>query len=437
MSDPPAEGPQAGIYQWELPTRIGPARAFRAVVRLRNLAGWPRQWLGLSGRFVTVRNAAVVPEPGPTDVPIPTPIGSAHRDGPRDLIFDPGRGGGRIDKVAIADADVRWRYVQAARFGEVNTYHHTDRIAAYVDELLHEVGGRSLPPVIAIVNAHHAAVVDGRGARDGRLCPDGRWVPFQGGHYRLPGRATRIAEPSAPSPDGEIHLGPGQKLTRRGALADLVGGAYRANASHNPAIIYHEYGHHLCRHTADFRANRSRPRDEQSNVKTALDEGIADYFTAVMLGTPHIWFLHHRDDASNPHRRSLTSPRTMDSFVRGPAADAHANGTIWAAALWQLRSRVAARMPATQTATGGKSVDRLVVKALLLIGDERSAGGDAADRVRSLMAFRRSFRRAGAALLRADALIYGGALRDDIVAVLGARGIRPEASVESMAIAAS
>jgi hypothetical protein len=404
------------------------------VVRLRNLDGWPRQWRGLSGRFVTVRNAAVVPEPDAAGVPVATPIGGAHRDGPRDLVFDPGRGGGRIDKVTVAEADVRWRYVQAARFGEVNTYHHTDRIAAYLDELVREVGGQPLPPVIAIVNAHNAVAVDARGARDGRPCPDGRWVPFQGGHYRLPGNATRIAEAAPLSADGEIHLGPGQKLTRRGALAQLVGGAYRAHASHNPAIIYHEYGHHLCRHTADFRANRLRPRDDQSNAKTALDEGTADYFTAVMLGTPHIWFFHHRDDGNAPHRRSVVSPRTMGSYVRGPAADAHANGTIWAAALWELRARVAARL---QTRAGGKSVDRLVVQALLLIGDDNRAAGDGADRARSLTTARRSFRRAGAALLRADALIYGGSLRDEIATTLRARGIHPEGSAEPLAVAAS
>ncbi len=301
------------------------------------------------------------------------------------------------------------------------------------------MGGRTLPPVVAVVNAHHAAVqADPDQRRDGRRCPDGRWVPFQGGHYRLPGGASQIAEPAPLSASGEIHLGPGQKLTREGALARLVGGAYRANASHNPAIIYHEYGHHLCRHTADFRANRLRPRDQQSNAKSALDEGTADYFAAALLGTPHIWFFHHRDDDARPHRRCLTSGRTMRSFVRGPDGDAHANGTIWAAALWELRARAAAR---AFPVDGGKSIDRLLVQALLLIGEDDllplPAADDRTKQLRRVIAARRSFRRAGAALLRADALLYRRALRDEIVRTLAARGIEPEASVEPPAVAVS
>jgi hypothetical protein len=260
-------------------------------------------------------------------------------------------------------------------------------------------------------------------------------VPFQGGHYWLPGRATRIREFDVVSTDGEIHLGPGQKLTSQGALARRTGGAYRANASHNPAIVYHEYGHHVCRHTADFRANRRRPPDRQNSKKTALDEGTADYFTAVMLGTPHIWFFHHRDDGLVPHRRCLLSSRTMAHYVRGRSADAHANGTIWAATLWELRGRVVARGLAPGD---GHAVDRLVVQALSLIGaTESDTTGGAQDTTRRLCAARRSFRRAGLSLLEADRLLYRGALRDTIAATLIARGIHPEASVEPQGICAS
>lgn len=426
MTEDPLDGPLGRIHQWEVPDWGGPARAKHTVVRLRHLTGPPNEWRGLSGKFVTVRNASVVYEAGVSEKPTPTIVGDARPDERGDLVFEPGRGGGRIDKVAIAEAGFRARYIQASRFGEVNTYHHVDRIGDYLCELLTEVGAKALPPVVAVVNAHSAAV-DLGGLRDGRRCPDGRWVPFQGGHYRLPGRSARIPEHAPLSPDGEIHLGPGQKLTTRGALARLAGGAYRANASHNPSIIYHEYGHHLCRHTADFRANRLRPPDRQSNKKTALDEGTADYFTAVMLGTPHIWFFHHRDDSLEPHRRSLISTRTMETYVPGRAGDPHANGTIWASAIWELRSRIATR---TFPPMSGKSVDRLIVQALLLIGEDPPSSATAGERVRSLTAARRSFRRAAETLLRADALLYRGRLRDDIVGALATRGIHPEGSAD-------
>src|SRR5207302_637030 len=78
-----------------------------------------------------------------------------------------------------------------------------------------------------------------------------RGVPFQGGRYRLPShRYTDAWEYTPVSPDGEIHLGPGRSALQFGALVEAAGGPYQHNASHNGAILYHEYGHHINRHTA-------------------------------------------------------------------------------------------------------------------------------------------------------------------------------------------
>ena len=431
--------PFGRVYRWELPpardaTTTAP-HAVSQVVRLPNLIDRAARSRGLRGRFVSVQNGAVINVPAltPDGPPRVMPLGDAEPDEQGNLIFDPGRGGGRIDKVEVAEPGVRSRYLQAARFGEVNTYFHLDAIASYVDDLLGELGAPSLPPVIAVVHAHGAPA--GTGPRDGRLCPDGRWVPFQGGHYRLPGRATRIREHGLLSPMGEIHLGPGQKLARGGALAQLVGGPYRANASHNPGIILHEYGHHISRHTADFRANWLRPPGQQSNRKTGIDEGCADYWTAVMLGTPHIWFFHHPTDPAAPHRRSLTSTRTLADTRR---ADPHAVGTVWAAALWDLRVEAIQRAGTPDT---GRRIDRLLLQALLLIGEQAkpkpnsgATGVDAdraaGERVRACVRQRRSFRSAASALLEADAILYHGVYRDRIARVLTRRGIDAGGSCE-------
>jgi hypothetical protein len=163
-----------------------------------------------------------------------------------------------------------------------------------------------------------------------------------------------------------------------------------------------------------------------------------------LLGTPHIWFFHHASDPSAPHRRSLVSRKTMADQRRG---DAHGNGTIWAAALWELRSGAIGR---GATPDEGRRIDRLLLQALLLIGAREAAmaegegdgdgHGDLAvaaagdvvldRRVRACARARGSFRRAGAALLEADALLYRRAFRDEIARALAARGIRPEASRE-------
>jgi hypothetical protein len=149
---------------------------------------------------VRVRNAGEINEPvlasGGTRT---VPIGDAVPNAEGDFLFEPGRGGGRIDKVnwagssasptevlesgvSFPEPQFRWRYIQASHFGEVNTYFHLNLIAAYIDSLLRELGAPSLPRVNAAVNAHHA-VTERQGVRDGLRRGD-RWLPFQGGHYR-------------------------------------------------------------------------------------------------------------------------------------------------------------------------------------------------------------------------------------------------------------
>ena len=383
------------VYVWEQePASVSGGRIRKAVVPLPRVTGCLRGPTSLSGEYVTVTNAGWVRSP---DAGTASPLGPATPDAGGHFIFEPGRGGGRMDKTTTPDRDFCWRYVQAARFGEVNTYYHVDLIAEYVDDLLMEIGAASLPRVTAVVNAHHS-VAEINGRRDGVAHGD-HWVAFQGGHYRLPGPAIGINEDALVSPDGEIHLGPGRGLTEHGALAETAGGRYRMNASHNAGIIYHEYGHHITRHTADLRANRLRPCNDQDNRKTALDEGTCDYWTAVMLGSPHIWSWHRRHDESEVHPRSLTSTRTMADYKRGPTADVHENGTIWAAALWRLREAAA-----DQELYGGRNIDRLVIKALLIIGEMTVTGDVNAVAVRRA---RRGFGAGMVALKRADTLLYG------------------------------
>ncbi len=376
--------------------------------------GTGRLW----GRHARVKNGGEVNVPDPeADGAKAIPIGDAAPDTDGNFIFEQGRGGGRMDKVVLAEPDFRWRYIQASHFGEVNTYFHLDRIASYVDALLHELGASPLPKVVAVVNAHHAAT-EKNGVRDG-FRGVGHWHVFQGAHYRLPSdRATqKIKELHPVSSDGEIHLGPGWQLLNYGALVEAAGGRYRTNASHNPGILYHEFGHHIARHTADFRANALLPREQQDNRKTALDEGFADYWAATMMDTPHIWACHHRHDARTVHRRSLVSKKTMADFVPGSKADPHENGTIWAATLWDLRSALA-----RLEADGKRRSDLMVLLSLLLLG--RRMGAEQPPTIKSLRRARKSFSIALAALLEADRALYAGRYHDLILSIFVTRGIK-------------
>src|SRR5262245_39921364 len=316
------------VHQWILdPSRLFGGRVETRDVELQNLDKEGRGIGRLWGRYVRVRNAAIVNRPDVINaLPRPVPVGDALPNAAGDFLFDHMWGGPRMDKRQVRSPKYLNRYISASHFGEVNAYFHIDRIASYIDGLLRQLGARPLPRVVVVVNAHGAAVDLSHGIRDGVPTKDNGWRPFKGGHYRLPAVRYAMCEHEVISPDGEIHLGPGWRLIQSGALVESAGRRYRANASHNAGIIYHEYGHHLTRHTADFMLNRDRPARAQCNRKSALDEAICDYFTAVMLGSPHVWAWHQRHDASVTHVRSLVSQRSMADFDSTRGTDAHTNG---------------------------------------------------------------------------------------------------------------
>ncbi len=403
------------VYTWILePGRSLLGRVEKVVVVLPNLdsegEGKGRLW----GRHVRVGNAGWVNETDPATGRIrPVPLGDATADSQGDFLYEPGRGGPRVDKVELHP--FQSRYVRAARFGEVNTFYHLDRMAHYLHELLVELEAPRLPCVVALVNAHAAATDDPNGFRDGLLRSD-RWLPFQGGHYRLASHHYDIPEPDPVSPDGEIHLGPGRQLWEHGALAERAGKGYRANASHNAGIIYHEYGHHITRHTADFRGNALRPRDDQDNLKSPIDEGTCDYWAATMLGTPHIWAWHQAHNDQIVHPRSLVSKKTMADYDHGQSADPHLNGTIWGAALWDLRAALSERDP-----DGARQTDLLLLQALLFIG--KMMGEQIPPTPESVREPRGSYAVGLAALLQADEKCFSGRHGDLIQDIFGQRGI--------------
>jgi hypothetical protein len=253
------------------------------------------------------------------------------------LCFDHAFGGGPLASPA-ADR-------QARAFGVVNVAYHLRRGVDHLAELL----GRRLPHLRVKIGIH-AEQKPGWG----------------GAHYRLPAEQYwDFGEPEPPAPAGEIHIGPGGRFVRYGSAR------YFHMPSHSAAIVYHELGHHLCRHTADFRLNNDRPPGAQHNRKVPLDEGTSDYFAAVLLNTPDIFGWHRADYPPEvQQRRRVDGGWTMASFwgqqssVRawGEGTDSHVDGTIWSAALW------AARLTIQERGNPGEVFDRLVAQALLRSG---------------------------------------------------------------------
>jgi hypothetical protein len=267
------------------------------------------------------------------------------------LRFDPSGGGVRGRWNRLAGGAHNEQVAEAARFGMVNTLFHLERAASYSNDLLRELGAEDLPPVHAVVSAHAGSNLPGYCQGDGDYRKR-RMYPFQGGHYRLSTLTTGIPEPIPVRPSGEIHLGPG---IRRAPFAGAT--HYLRNAAHNPATIYHEYGHHLCRHTADFRLNAERAPERQRNGKTGLEEGICDYLTAALLGTgrPYGWY--------RPSRGAWRDPAAVRPLT-AVEEDPHAVGAVWASAFWGVREALLERA----LLAGPRDYDRILLRMLLDLG---------------------------------------------------------------------
>ena len=327
---------------------------------------------------------------GPAELVLPEATvrderGGALLDG--GLVVDPAAGGGPLGDAGSDRA--------ARAFGLVNVAFHTQRALRAVTGLL----GRPLPHLVVRIGMHDAPR---------------RWG---GGHYRLSARSYEPGEPDAVGETGEVHLGGGSSF-----LPTASGDTYFAAPSHNLAIIYHEIGHHVCRHTADFRLNALRPAPAQTNKKIAADEGTADLLTAILLGTPDIYGWHRAALPAWDQRRRQLDPRWTMAHFRGGRTDPHADGTVWASAGWTARRRVVAagHEPAR--------FDRMLLRGLALAGAEATgsetgpteSGPTETGPTEQALRQRRHFGALLAAMLRTDP-----ELTDPVLAGMAEHGIVP------------
>jgi hypothetical protein len=250
--------------------------------------------------------------------------------------------------------------------------------------------GRALPPLRILLGCHE------RG-----------WRRWGGGHYRLPAAAySELPEDSPVVPTGEVHLGSGR------AFVQHAGAHYLHAPGHNVALVTHEVAHHVCRHVADFRLNRLRAPLQQTNHRTPVEEGTCDYLAAAMIGHPDIYGWHRGHlPVTDPRRRQLAGPWTMADFLGGHDSDPHTDGTIWACALWDARSRAA------RAGHPPESVDTALLRGLDRLGREQ-----ATDRGPETRRRRRYYGTLLAAMLEASP---DAALTEHLERVMAARGIRP------------
>lgn len=303
-----------------------------------------------------------------------------------DILSDPAGGGGPL-VGAERDRDAR-------RFGLTNVAFHAQRALRTAAELL----GHPLPHLLIRIGMHESPR---------------RWG---GGHYRVAARTYDPPEVGHARTTGEIHLGGGSSL-----VPSVDGGdSYFAAPSHNLAIINHEIGHHVCRHTSDFRLNRLRAENRQTNKKVAVDEGTCDMFTAIMLDTPDIYGWHRATIPEWDRRRRMLSPQWTMAGFQGSSADPHQDGTIWASACWSARERVA------EAGYHRSRFDRMLLRGLELSWQRSLAAtltDSEGDDFRLALKQRRYLSAVLEALVAADE-----ELADPVLVGMAAHGIRPAMS---------
>jgi hypothetical protein len=273
------------------------------------------------------------------------------------LCFDPSGGGVRTRENRRARGTYNAIVAEATCFGMVNAFVHASRVASFFNGLLADLGAPRLPHLPIVVGAHSGSRLPGFAHGDGDF-RSGRMRPLAGGHYRLSQRTRVVPEPRPVRSSGEVHLGPG-RLRQPFAGHDQ----YVRAAAHNPATIAHEHGHHLCRHTADFRLNAERKPLQQRNGKPAVEEGLCDYFVAALLSS------------------------TIDSWHRGGGRRrdrTHELGTHWAGLWWRCRQRLVAERFLT-----GQTHDRVMVAMLLALGEVATTRADASHETRAVREARR------------------------------------------------
>jgi hypothetical protein len=351
--------PTALVYK-ELPSTIGETDDLALEQTVTELFNLTEPQNRLNGKYVEVSSVGQVRLPTGELVAIPaaTPNSAGN--------FHYGHCQGGVSSLRNErHSGVHWQtIIEASRFGQVNAYYHANRLATYVNGLLAELGQPSLPKAHFLVGAH-----DGYDPVSGEFRQE---QILSGGHYRVSAKKYDPPEATDITETGEIHLGPGRYNLKWGVKPEGAksrtrypgGHKYFNQPSHNPAIIYHEYTHHIVRHTADFRCNDQRQGDRQSNVKSWLDEGTCDYFTAIMLGHSQIYAWQRGNLApEHPLYRNVEPLRTLETFDNSPNADPHYNGTIWASFLWQLRRELTEQEGLTP-----REVDKGILQTLLMVG---------------------------------------------------------------------
>jgi len=193
-------------------------------------------------------------------------------------------------------------------FAEISLFHHANRAYDYFVGLgMAELKSR----LITVSNLRLASeLVTGVPDSSGEL------VPFQNAFY-VGGESVFSQLFDAPPP--ALFFG-------QGPLRDY---------SYDGDIVYHEFGHAVADNTIEFPFWYHTDEQGLSSAPGAMNEGLADYFAAVLTGDPHMG-----EYAAGDLQLGTNGIRDLDGSDKCPdnlVGEVHSDSVFFSSALWSIR----------------------------------------------------------------------------------------------------
>ncbi|MEZ4221623.1 MAG: MYXO-CTERM sorting domain-containing protein [Polyangiaceae bacterium] len=198
-------------------------------------------------------------------------------------------------------------------FSEVQIFFHTNKAYAYFTALgMSDLTTKPLPAVANLMMPSGFQTLDFSQMAD----PNLPFVPFSNAFFAP---ANPIFSSVFGLPGAAMWFGQGPK----------------ADYSYDGDVVYHEFGHAVIDHTLKLVGTYHADVQGLSSAPGAMNEGLADYFSAAITGDPKVGEYASTDLAPGLDAiRDLSGAEACPTDLSG---EVHADSLLWTTALWKTR----------------------------------------------------------------------------------------------------
>jgi hypothetical protein len=159
----------------------------------------------------------------------------------------------------------------------------------------------------------------------------------------IDGDFSGLSDPNLPlEPLSNAFFSPGGPSNIIGKLFDVPGGGIYFGQSdttdygYDGDVIYHEFGHAIVHATLEL-GGPIVDKYGLSFAESAMNEGLADYFSSAIAGDPELGEYASRDDAGGGPGPAIRSLENQDTCENGIVGESHRDSEFFSGALWQAR----------------------------------------------------------------------------------------------------